>query len=261
MRRTLPSLVCSTFALLSTVPAPAAEHLTPEDLWTDTKLYFTAPIRWDANEWLAFGGVIGAVAAAHQVDGHVRHHFAGPNPVLDGKDKNDTRDFVPAAAAMVGTWVFAGLEGSAPGRMEAYTMAEAAAFGTLTAEGLKYAAGRKRPNETSRVDDWRAGGSSFPSLHSTVAFAVGTVLAESGSDDYRWVRRALGYGLGLGTAYLRVHENSHWFSDVVAGAAIGIPTAVFTLNRREARSRRDIDVAVSPAEGGGVALHVSWVLH
>jgi membrane-associated phospholipid phosphatase len=126
---------------------------------------------------------------------------------------------------------------------------------------LKYAAGRKRPNETLRVDDWRAGGSSFPSLHSSAAFAIGTVLAESGSDDFRWTRRILGYGIGAATAYLRVHDNSHWFSDVVAGAAIGISTGVFTIERREAHRRRDVDISVSPVPGGGVALNLNWTLH
>jgi membrane-associated phospholipid phosphatase len=223
-------------------------------------LYFTAPIRWDTNEWLAFGGMIGAVAAAHQFDGNVRRHYAGPNPVLDGKDKNSTRDALPAAGAVVGTWVLAKLTGSDAGRFEAYTMAEAAAFSTITAEGLKYAAGRKRPNETPRVDDWRAGGSSFPSLHASFAFAVGTVLAESGNDDYRWTRRVLGYGIGAATSYLRLHDNSHWLSDTVAGAAVGISTGLFTLNRRDARSR-ELNLSVAPASGGGVALNFTWTPH
>jgi membrane-associated phospholipid phosphatase len=160
---------------------------------------------------------------------------------------------------LLGTWVFAELGDSPGGRLEAYTMAEAAAFSAITATGLKYAAGRRRPNETWRVDDWRASGSSFPSLHSSAAFAIGTVLAESGPDDYRWTRRLLGYGVAGLTSYLRLHDNSHWLSDVVAGGAIGISTAVFTLNRRSVHTN-DVAVTVSPAAGGGVALNFSWNL-
>jgi membrane-associated phospholipid phosphatase len=260
VKRAVPSLFCGALAALATMPSSAAESLTLGDLWTDTKLYFTSPLRWDADDWLFFGGAVGAVAAAHQFDGRMRRHFAGPNPTLDGKDKNSTRDALPAAAAVAGTWLFAQLEGSQDGRVEAYTMLEAGTFSVITATGLKYAAGRARPNETWRVDDWRTGGSSFPSLHSSAAFAVGTVLAESGGDDLRWLRRIVGYGLGGATAYLRLKDNSHWFSDVVAGAAIGVSTGVFTVNRRIAHRRRDLNVSVAPAEGGGVSLRLSYTL-
>jgi membrane-associated phospholipid phosphatase len=55
--------------------------------------------------------------------------------------------------------------------------------------------------------------------------------AESGNDEYRWIRRILGYGVAGGTAYVRVKNNVHWLSDTVAGAALGIATARFVLNR------------------------------
>jgi membrane-associated phospholipid phosphatase len=253
-------VICA-LGTLAAAPANAVEKLTLDDLWTDTKLYFTAPARWDTTDWLYFGGVVGVIAAAHQFDDNVRNHFVGPNPTLDGKDTNSLRDAAPAAAALIGTWAFAELDDSPGGRMEAYTMAEAAAFSGVTTEVLKYAAGRKRPDETLKVDDWRAGGSSFPSLHSSVAFAIGTVLAESGPDDLRWRRRLLGYGIAGLTAYLRLHDNSHWLSDVVAGGAIGVSTAVFTLNRRRALRDNDVAFSVSPAAGGGVAVNITWTPH
>jgi membrane-associated phospholipid phosphatase len=237
--------------------AAAADDFTLEGVWTDTKLYFTSPLRWDTQDWLYFGGAIAAVGAAHQFDGRVRNHFQGPNPVLDGKDPNSTRDAVPAAALVAGTWAFGLILGEKVGRVEAYTMLEAATFSTITAEALKYAAGRSRPSETLRVDDWRSGGSSFPSLHTTAAFAIGTVFAESGGDDYRIVRRVLGYGVAGYTAYKRLHDSQHWLSDTVAGAAIGISTAAFTLERREARSH-PWTFSVTPSDGGGVAMQVTF---
>jgi len=229
----------------------------PADIWTDTKLYFTSPLRWDTQDWLFFGGALAAIGAAHQYDGNVRRHFVGQSPVLDGKDTHSLRDAVPAAAVLLGTWAYAGLTDDYQGHREAFTMLEAALFSTVTAEGLKFAAGRARPNETNRVDDWRAGGSSFPSLHATAAFAIGTVLAESGNDDYRWVRRVLGYGIAGATAYIRVKDNVHWMSDTVAGAALGAATARFAMNRREARYR-PLDVAVGPAQGGGFSVSLNY---
>jgi membrane-associated phospholipid phosphatase len=246
----------AALAVLSTSSASAAESLGLDDLWTDTKLYFTAPARWDMQDWVYFGGVLAAIGTAHEFDGSARNHFAGHNPVLDGKDKNSTRDAIPAAAVTFGTWAFAGIVGDPSGRVEAYTMLEAAALSSITTEGIKFAAGRARPDQTLHVDDWRTGGSSFPSLHASAAFAIGTVLAESGGDDFRWIRRILGYGIGAGTSYLRLKDNAHWLSDTVAGAAIGISTGAFTVNRREER-HHPWDVSVGPAQGGGVLVGVN----
>jgi membrane-associated phospholipid phosphatase len=116
-------------------------------------------------------------------------------------------------------------------------MLEAAAFSAVTTEVFKVAAGRRRPFETTHVDDWRDGGSSFPSSHASLTFAIGTVLAESGNEDFRWLRRAIGYGAASAVAYSRVHDGAHWLSDTVAGAALGIATGSFVTHRADERSR------------------------
>jgi membrane-associated phospholipid phosphatase len=249
-----------TLALTLLLASPLscqAQSALPADVWTDTKLYFTSPLRWDTQDWLFFGGAVAAIGAAHQYDGNVRRHFVGPSPVLDGKDTHALRDAAPAALVVLGTWAFAGLEHDHQGHLETYTMLEAAVFSSVTAEAFKFAAGRARPNETNRVDSWRTGGSSFPSLHATAAFAIGTVLAESGNDDYRWFRRALGYGIAGATAYIRVKDNVHWMSDTVAGAALGVASARFAMKRREARSE-PLDLAVGPAQGGGFSVSLNY---
>jgi len=234
-----------------------AEDFTLPGAWQDTKLYFTAPLRWDGEDWLLFGGTVAAVAAAHELDGRTRNHFAGKTPILDGKDPHSTRDALPAAALVGGTFALALAAGSGEGRNEAYRMLEAAALSSVTAEALKFAAGRKRPSETGRVDDWRAGGSSFPSLHATAAFAIGTVFAESGPDDYRWTRRLLGYGVASFTAYQRLHGNAHWLSDVVAGSAVGLSTGVFVMHRQFLRNS-PVAFNLAPTEYGGISIQLTY---
>lgn len=259
MTYNIKAIICCALALAASPPS-RAESFTLDDVWTDTKLYFTAPLRWDVADWLYFGGALGAIGAAHQFDGNVRRHFADPTQPLDGKDPHSLRDAAPAAIVVAGTWLFATFtEQSDVGHAEAYSMLEAGALSSVTAEAFKFAAARKRPNETTRVDDWRAGGSSFPSLHTTAAFAIGTVLAESGGEEFRWARRVLGYGIAGGTAYIRLHDNQHWLSDTVAGAALGAATGVFVVNRREQRAHR-WDISVSPAPGGGVMVGFNKLL-
>ena len=91
----------------------------------------------------------------------------------------------------------------------------------------------------------------MPSGHTALAFAVGTVFAESGTPKRRWVRRVLGYGLGAGMAYLRVEHDSHWVSDTIPGMAIGITSGRFVLNREAASAGRTA-VFAAPLEGGAM---------
>jgi membrane-associated phospholipid phosphatase len=227
-----------------------AESLNARALATDAGLYVTAPLRWDAQDWIYFTASALAVAAAHEVDGSVRDHFASSSSAAPaGQDPNSTRDALPAAA-MVGLTLAAALAlDDSGGYQETGSMLEAAAFTALSTTAFKLAAGRLRPNETTQVDDWRQGGDSFPSMHTSLTFAIGTVLAESGNDEYRWIRRTLGYGLSVAVGYARVHDNVHWTSDVVAGAALGFATGQFVLNRREHSPDRS-SFMLMPVPGG-----------
>jgi membrane-associated phospholipid phosphatase len=237
-----------------------ADDFTLGDVLGDAKLYFTAPIRWDGSDWLYFGGSLAAIAVAHDFDGRVRDHFAPAGAAgVTGTDKNSIRDAIPAASMVVGTWLVSEVTDDSFANTEAYTMLEAAGFSAITATALKYAAGRERPDATTDVNAWRAGGSSFPSLHATAAFAIGTVFAESGSDDYRWLRRALGYGMASATAYLRVHGNQHWLSDTVAGAALGIASGRFSTQRRLQRLH-DWNLSVTPSQYGGLKLTFNMIV-
>ena len=236
-------------ALCVLVAAPCvADTSSVRGVVEDTKLYFTAPLRWDARDWLQFGGSLAAIGIAHEYDAAVRDHFVSGTDASN-QDSNDLRDAVPLLAMVAGTWAAATLWNDHAGFEEGRVMLEAGGLTALSTTLFKFAAGRSRPNETSQVDDWRNGGDSFPSMHVSTAFAVGTVLAESGSDDYRWLRRGIGYGLATATAYGRLDSNAHWLSDTVAGAALGIATAQFAMGRRDQHTRESA-VMVVPVDGG-----------
>lgn len=223
--------------------ARAEDAFTLGEALEDTKEYFTAPVRWDADDWLYLAGTVAAVAVSHEFDGRVRTHFAtGSNAVLNGKDKNSLRDAAPTLALIAGTFSAAGILNDSDGYRESWSLLEAGVFSTVTAEALSYAAGRERPDATTSPNQWRKGGDSFPSVHASAAFAVGMVFAESGNDDYRWIRRILGYGIAGATAYVRIRENDHWLSDTVAGAALGVATARFVLNRETSETRGSLQI-------------------
>lgn len=62
---------------------------------------------------------------------------------------------------------------------------------------------------------------SFPSGHSAQAFVSAEFLRMEYKNVSPWYGIA-GYTAAVATAYLRMYNNKHWFSDVVAGAGVGI---------------------------------------
>jgi membrane-associated phospholipid phosphatase len=216
------------------------------------KAYVTAPVRWQASDWLLFGGALAAVGVAHGFDSRVRTHFTANSPAALSNSSSDTvQDALPAAALFVGTWGLAHILDDSDGRREAGAMLEATVFSIGTSYVLNFASGRKGPYQTSDPNRWWSGGSSFPSQHTTAAFAIGTVLAESGNGRYRWVRRVLGYGVGGFTAYERLKHNAHWLSDTVAGAGLGGAGARFAMDREPGHGDQSASaVAVTPVPHG-----------
>lgn len=78
---------------------------------------------------------------------------------------------------------------------------------------LKRTTHRQRPNQTGFI--------SFPSGHTATAFMGAEFLYQEYKDVSPWYGVS-GYFIAAGTGYLRMYNNKHWFSDVVAAAGIGI---------------------------------------
>lgn len=114
---------------------------------------------------------------------------------------------------------------------------EALGVGALTGDVLKDTFGRARPFVDTvgpNPDDWqlfrgfKRGGNyqSFPSGHSTAAFAAAAAVSAQTSKWYPSLTYfAIGpvlYGGAAAVALSRMYNNRHWASDVLLGAAIGV---------------------------------------
>ena len=103
-----------------------------------------------------------------------------------------------------------------------------------SAMALKVMIGRRRPSDTEdnlTFEPVSFHDNAFPSGHSAVAFALATSFSREMKG--RW-NDVLFFSLASLTAYSRMHDNRHWFSDVVFGAGIGVLSARF-VHRREAK--------------------------
>lgn len=109
---------------------------------------------------------------------------------------------------------------------------EAVLLGTATSFGIKMLAGRARPHVDARNphnfhlargfsgDDFQ----SFPSGHTTAAFAFASVLSRETQmwwPHSRWYIGTAAYAGATLVGVSRMYNNMHWASDVLGGAAIG----------------------------------------
>ena len=90
---------------------------------------------------------------------------------------------------------------------------------------MKIIVSRERPNGSDNR--------SFPSGHATRAFVSAEFLHQEFGHLSPWISIA-GYTTAGATSYLRLYQNEHWLSDVLAGAAIGMASTklVYWLNKK-----------------------------
>ena len=82
--------------------------------------------------------------------------------------------------------------------------------------GAKYIIDKERPDGSDF--------NSFPSGHAAKVFMGAELVRIEYGEDYPWL--AIGaYAIATATGALRVYNNHHWISDVVAGAGVGILSA------------------------------------
>ncbi|HXG58266.1 MAG TPA: phosphatase PAP2 family protein, partial [Thermoanaerobaculia bacterium] len=97
------------------------------------------------------------------------------------------------------------------------------------------------------------GNDAFPSNHATAAFGMATVIASH--YERRWIGLTA-YAIASGVAWSRMYGDDHWFSDVVAGAAIGTATGrLVVATHGRVRSRWRLKPLVT-RDGAGVALYL-----
>lgn len=141
------------------------------------------------------------------------------------------------------------------GMVDALLIVQAVSIATVLEEGVKYAAGRLRPYAWyGQLPPGRDRNLSFYSGHTSFAFATaaaaGTIFELRG---YPGASAALGLGLAAATAvgYLRMAADQHYFTDVLAGAAVGGAVGFLVpwlFHRPRAEAPRPGDVL--PAPGG-----------
>ncbi|WP_158534861.1 phosphatase PAP2 family protein [Mucilaginibacter hurinus] len=142
----------------------------------------------------------------HRIHNEMTQHYAGFRSTID-----NYLQFAPTASVYMLN--LAGVRGknSLVDQTILIVLSEAIFYGTTAF--LKSATGRIRPDDSNRL--------SWPSGHAGNAFTSAEFMAQEYSGRSVWYG-VVAYSFATTTAVLRIYNDKHWFSDIIAGAGFGI---------------------------------------
>lgn len=223
MSRALQYILVLLSALCLTHKVGATELSYPEILFDDVKHVVTSPARREDAEWKQAGWAsLAVVGTALVIDRPLRDEMRrhGGNSSFMTQVE---RFGVQYAAGVVGGFYLAGVLAD---DQKALRVAQDGVAASLIASGIvtpaiKLVAGRSRPRDDRGIYTFKPfsnANSSFPSGHTTEAFAVASVVANH--YDETWVT-CTAYSIASMVGLARTYHHAHFASDVLAGAMIG----------------------------------------
>jgi len=206
--------------------------------FSDGAAYFSYPARMSSNGWIYTAGIAGGLYLSMNADRYITDHIG--RRTIESDIGNIPKKYGNALYSGIATsaiYTVGLLTGEDEVRKVGRMLFQSLAYSGVTNLALKTIFGRKRPylNDGPWKFTWFSIDNdmqAFPSGHTTVAFAFSTVLAEY--FHTLWSRIGF-YGIASLTAYSRVLDNQHWFTDVVLGALVGIAGGLHVISQEEQR--------------------------
>lgn len=213
-------------ALFVALPAVAADTLAVDGggvqgaLMQDALVYDArieassadpATYKFRPQQLIAPVALIGIGAIGSAIDDFKDLDFGLRKPHDGGFVFEDVTQYVPAAGFYA--LKLGGVQSAHNYRDATVILAASYCITAVATKLVKVVADVERPNS---VDN-----NSFPSGHSAVAFMGAEFLRMEYKDTTPWIGIA-GYAVATGTALARIGHNEHWFTDLLAGAGVGI---------------------------------------
>ena len=261
-RFSLATEALGTPSQVSPLVAPV-EDLFKKNYWylvvLDTKEVFTAPVRWNTQDWLVLGGLAAGIGTVAAFDQDIERAIRGArNNTLTNIFDNIQPLGNEYAIGVVGTFYIAGeIFKDARAKNTALDAISVTAIASgIIDNSLKYVIGRGRPIDGHGAYNFQpfTGQDSFSSGHATEAFALASVISEH--YDTPWVQ-VISYGLASMVGYARLNNNRHWPSDVLAGAAIGTFVGKTVVHFNENHRKVSLQPIVGP-DINGAQISLPW---
>lgn len=219
-------------------PAPTPEHTGIKalfkDVYDDVKHLPSLP-----NLYIAGIGGLAAVGA-HQADNHVNQDLMNASWSHSVFKYGAVLGQSPTLfAASAGVYAIGRFTDDKKVSHVGMDMIQSLMVSEMLVQGVKYSVRRERPD--------LSGNNSFPSGHSADTFAVATALER----HFDWKLWVPAYAFASYVAASRLHDNVHYFSDVVFGSAVGI-----IAGRTVTRPGHASPIQVAALPGGAAVMYV-----
>jgi len=229
------------FILASTAVLPAQNRYDFSQFGNETVEFIKQPIRWEGNDWLKLGLATAGTVLVMQLDQPVRdamlrdRSYYRSTPVEFGRFWGDTYTTVAVAGGFALHGIIAG---NTSAQKIAFEVAQSALYAGGITTALKLALGRARPFTdrgssefqpfTILDDDFHA----LPSGHTTLAFALSTVLSRNAGSS---ALKIIAYLPAALTAFSRIYQDYHWTSDCLLGGVIGYLVATWVVDQHDGK--------------------------
>lgn len=243
-------------ALIFYISAQAQNTLSHDasSSWQNAQTIYTSPLHYSSTQWLTVVSVLSLTAISHTLDEPMRT-FARTRQTPTLTTILSIGEFYgnPIGAGLIGGGLYLGglSGGDASTRLTGKAVLQSVLYAALLTQALKISVGRSRPYQNKGAGDfnglsWTNRQWSFPSGHTTIAFAMSASL----SVRLKHPATTAGlFALALLTTGHRIYDDQHWLSDTLFGAAIGtsIGLAVGHLINEEEHSGKNLpSQAVQP---------------
>jgi membrane-associated phospholipid phosphatase len=231
-------------------------------IFEDTGYAMTSPLRWDKLDWATASIVAGVTGVFFVLDDEINSEIKDNRSSTTDAFFDVFEPFGNSAItipAMVGFYMYGRFGENEKVERTALLASESFLVTSLFTGALKVGMGRVRPAVGGiRANDFRGplhegAGHSFPSGHTSSAFAIATVIA----NEYENVPllTPISYGIASLTALSRLNDEKHWASDVFFGAALGYFTSKTILKLHSNKKGRHFTIYPRVDQrGGGLSL-------
>jgi len=215
-------------------PTPSLEREFFKNILRDQKAIWTAPFHLERSDakWVIPAGIgFMALVTTDRITGD---KIFEANRQVNASRAISHAGSVYGLGAVATTFYLIGRKNNDyRARETGLLSAEALVDSMITEEALKQITQRARPSAGGERSEFFDGGNSFPSGHSTQAWAVAAVIASE--YKHRPAVQIAAYGVATAVSVARFTVHKHYLSDVVAGSALGygIGKFVFKAHHRE----------------------------